>query len=58
MSSHCSQQYAIFRFAAKLGVDSKLEGWGDDELAGLNLEAATALEIPSTSAARLVSFIR
>ena len=30
----------------------------DDELAGLNLEAATALEIPSTSAARLVSFIR
>ena len=46
------------RFAVKLGVDSKLEGWGDEELTGLNMEAAAALGIPNPLAARLVSFIR
>ena len=49
---------AMRRFAKKLGVESKIEEWGDEELAGLTIEAATALSIPLPTASRLVSYIR
>ena len=46
------------RFASKLGVESKLDGWGDEEISGLSVEAAVAIGIPNPAAARLAAYIR